>query len=174
MSSISLSHYSKDWPIAFAREHDLLVRALEPLPVRVEHIGSTAVLGLTAKPVIDILLGAASLAVIESRISHLGSVGYQYIAKYESELPLRRYFVKSSVSCCRIHLHAVVQGSLIWSNHLAFRDMLRSDPAMRAQYEALKVGLATELAHDKAAYTAAKDPFIKTALASCSRNGNAA
>lgn len=174
MSGIVLGQYSKDWPVAFAREHDVLVRVFEPLAVSVEHVGSTAVPGLMAKPVIDILLGAGSLALIESRIGQLGAVGYEYIARYERELPLRRYFVKSDISCCRIHLHAVEQGSHLWSDHLAFRDMLRSDPAMRGKYQTLKIGLATEFAHDKAAYTAAKDPFIKAALAGCSGSGDAA
>lgn len=163
--TVVLSPYSRDWPAAFAREHDLLVRLFEPLAARVEHIGSTAVPGLSAKPVIDILLGAGSLASIESRIGQLGAAGYEYIARYERDIPLRRYFVKPGGSCCRIHLHAVEQGSQIWSDHLAFRDILRSDPAMHGRYEALKLALANEFAHDKAAYTAAKGPFIKAALA---------
>jgi len=164
VTSVVLSPYSPERPHAFAREQVLLVRAFDPLAVRVEHIGSTAVPGLSAKPVIDILLGAASLAVIESRIGQLGTIGYEYVAKYERELPLRRYFVKPAMSAFRVHLHAVVQDADLWRNHLAFRDMLRDDSQQRARYEALKLGLAAEFAQDKAAYTAAKGPFIQSAL----------
>lgn len=174
MSSFVLSQYSREWPETFTREHDLLVRAFEPVAVSVEHIGSTAVPGLTAKPVIDILLGAGSLAAIESRIGQLGTIGYEYITKYERELPMRRYFVKSATSSYRVHLHAVERDSRIWSDHLAFRDMLRSDSNLRARYEALKVGLAAEHAQDKAAYSAAKGPFIQSALAGRSESDNAA
>ncbi len=174
MSSIVLSSYSREWPETFVREHDLLVRAFDPVAVTVEHIGSTAVPGLTAKPVIDILLGASSLAAIESRIGQLGTIGYEYITKYERDLPLRRYFVKSATLSCRVHLHAVEQDSRFWRDHLAFRDMLRSDSHLRAKYEALKISLAADLAQDKAAYTAAKGPFIQAALAGCSGSGDAA
>lgn len=174
MSRIVISEYSKDWPAAFTREHDLLVQAFDPIAVTVAHIGSTAVPGLVAKPVIDILLGAASLAAIESRIGQLDAIGYGYITKYERDIPLRRYFVKNCAPTCRVHLHAVQRGSRVWNDHLAFRDILRSDSAVRSQYEALKVGLADEFAQDKAAYTAAKDPFIKAALAGRVASGNAA
>lgn len=174
MSSIVLSPYSQEWPKTFARERDLLVRSFDPIVVTVEHIGSTAVPGLTAKPVIDILLGAASLAAIESRIDQLGMVGYEYITRYERELPLRRYFVKSSTVSNRVHLHAVEQGTRIWMDHLTFRDMLRSDSRLCASYEALKKELAGNHAGDKAAYTAAKGPFIQSALAGWPGSGNAA
>lgn len=173
MSSITLSAYSKSWPDAFARERDLLLTAFDPVPVTVEHIGSTAVPGLTAKPVVDILLGAENLAAIESRIGSLAMIGYEYITKYEHEFPLRRYFVKSSPLSNRMHLHAVEHGSSFWTDHLAFRDMLRSDSELRANYEALKIALATDPVQDKAAYSAAKGPFIRFALAARSGNGNA-
>lgn len=172
MSSIVLSPYSHEWPKIFARERDLLVPAFNPISFEVEHIGSTAVPGLTAKPVIDILLGAASLAAIESRIDHLGAIGYEYVTKYERELPLRRYFVKSSTASNRVHLHAVERGTRIWREHLAFRDMLRSDSRLCSSYEALKKDLAANFSGDKAAYSAAKAPFIQSALAGWSGSGN--
>lgn len=165
MSSVTLSPYSPAWPAAFERERAQIVLAFAPLAIDVEHIGSTAVPGLTAKPVLDLVLGAETLAAIEARIEALARLGYEYVTKYEREIPSRRYFVKSAAESPRVHLHAVVRGSRIWIDHLAFRDLLRADPQLRADYQALKLRLAAELAHDKAAYTAAKDPFIAAALA---------
>jgi GrpB-like predicted nucleotidyltransferase (UPF0157 family) len=160
-----LTPYSAEWPKVFAHEHELIVRAFAPIGVRVEHSGSTAVPQLAAKPVIDILLGAPSLAAIELRIDELRAIGYDYISRYEQQLPLRRYFVKSSASSNRVHLHAVQTGSRFWQEQLAFRDILRSDPQLRASYERLKLDLAADPALDKAAYTEAKGPFIQSALA---------
>ena len=120
---------------------------------------------MAAKPVIDVLLGARSLADVESRIEPLGEHGYAYVQKYERELPMRRYFVKPAVTSLRVHLHAVEQGSLIWQQHLAFRDALRTDATLSSRYQSLKLRLAEEFADDKPAYSAAKGPFIRSVLA---------
>ena len=139
---------------------ELLV-VFAPLDVAVEHIGSTAVPGLLAKPVLDVLLGAPTLAHIETRIPALQQLAYLYVNKYEREIPTRRYFVKSDPGSLRVHLHAVESGSLLWCEHLTFRNALRADPDLRVRYAELKLRLATEFAHDKSAYTAAKAPFIR-------------
>lgn len=167
MSAVVLHPWSADWSRIFATVRDELVAAFAPVAVTVEHIGSTSVPGLAAKPVIDVLLGAASLADIESRIDALGAAGFGYVAKYESEIPLRRYFVKQPADGLRVHVHGVVAGGELWRNHLAFRDALSGDAALRDEYQALKLRLAREHAHDKAAYTDAKAPFILAVLAAC-------
>jgi GrpB-like predicted nucleotidyltransferase (UPF0157 family) len=162
--------YAASWAASFQALREELLAAWPPAGVAVEHIGSTSVPGLVAKPVIDVLLGAASLAEIESRIPALAALGYEYIAKYEREIPLRRYFVGTTADSLRVHLHGVVAGSRIWNDHLGFRDALRADPALAARYAALKLRLAEEFARDKAAYTAAKAPFILAVLAGLPSN----
>lgn len=170
MASVTLEPYTPDWQRQFAKARTELLLAFAGLAVQVEHIGSTAVPGLTAKPVIDVLLGADSLVAIESRMESLARIGFQYVAKYEQQLPMRRYFVtEPRADRLRIHLHAVVIGSTIWRDHLMFRDALRSDSALLAAYQTLKLELATRFAQDKASYTEAKGPFITNALA-CLRN----
>ncbi len=131
--------------------------------VTVEHIGSTAVVGLPAKPVLDLMLGAASLAVIEARIPTLAALGYTYVDRYEHELPQRRYFTRQPPGAERIHLHGLVHGDLLWREHLRFRDALRADTDLRDAYARLKIDLAAS-SSDKAAYTAAKAPFIRAVL----------
>lgn len=105
----------------------------------VEHIGSTAVPGLSAKPVLDVLLAAATLGQIEQHIDALVGAGYEYRHRYERQIPDRRYFVRAAdgAGALRVHLHAVVQGGMIWRNHLIFRDALRADPALRDAYEVI-------------------------------------
>ena len=168
MSAISTVHiaaYSPQWPQVFAQLRGRLLRAFAGEAATVEHIGSTAVPGLSAKPVIDVLLGAASLAVIEARIEALAAQGFEYIPKHERVLPQRRYFVARPPGGLRVHLHGVVEGEPLWRAHLDFRDALRSDAQLRARYLALKRRLAAEHADDKAAYTEAKGPFIREVLA---------
>jgi GrpB-like predicted nucleotidyltransferase (UPF0157 family) len=164
MPSVTVVPHSVEWSSLFSELRDELLGAFAPTSVVVEHIGSTSVPGLAAKPVIDVLLGASSLAEIESRIEPLSKLGYSYISKYESELPMRRYFVKSPFASLRVHVHAVQLTSRFWREHLAFRDLLRANPALRSEYETLKLRLAAEHAHDKSAYTAAKGIFIQSAL----------
>ena len=164
MSTVVVSPYSAEWPRHFRLIREELLSVFVPLAVDVEHIGSTSVPSLAAKPVIDVLLGARSLADIESRIGSLRELAYAYVPKYEREIPMRRYFVRPKATTPRVHLHAVESDSRIWHEHLTFRDALRSDSNLRARYEALKLQLAGQFADDKAAYTAAKGPFIQAVL----------
>lgn len=163
---VVLVEYSAEWPKRFEPERRLLVDAFDCVAVEVEHIGSTAVPGLAAKPIVDILLGAPSLAAIEARIESLAAIGYHYVPEHERVLPQRRYFVKPGRGAAAFHLHAVDRSDAFWTDHVAFRDMLRGDARLAARYEALKRELAARFAHDRAAYTDAKSPFIRSTLAS--------
>ncbi len=165
MAAVVLSAYTDAWQAAFARVRAELLLAFAPQLVKVEHIGSTAVRGLVAKPVLNVLLGAKHLSEIESRIQILAALGYAYVSKYERELPMRRYFVKSASGELRVHLHAVVHRSPLWQQHLLFRDALRADAGLASQYVELTLRLAAAFANDKAAYTDAKAPFIRSVLA---------
>ena len=164
MSRVELLDYRAGWVDDFARVRRDLLDAFAPLDVAVEHIGSTAVPGLAAKPVIDVLLGADRLADVEDRVTALAARGYAYVARYEAELPMRRYFVHDAARSPRVHVHAVERDSRFWREHLAFRDALRADVALRSGYLALKRRLAADHADDKAAYTASKAGFIRAAL----------
>jgi GrpB-like predicted nucleotidyltransferase (UPF0157 family) len=162
MNAVVLSPYSNLWPDQFERIREDMLRVFADESIDVQHIGSTSVPGLCAKPVIDALLGAQSLAKIEAKIEALQALGYRYVSKYEDELPMRRYFVRDA-GCerLRIHLHGVVRDANLWREHLAFRDALRVDAALRDRYARLKTELAERYAHDKSAYTDAKAPFIR-------------
>lgn len=160
-----ISPYSPDWPNIFEALREELLAVFAGSPVVVEHIGSTSVPGLSAKPVIDVLLGARSLREIESRLPALAAADYVYRPEHEQALPHRRYFTRTPASGLRVHLHAVALESGLWRAHLRFRDALRADAALRSEYQALKLRLATEHANDKTLYTAAKGPFIERVLA---------
>lgn len=172
MSRVTLSEHRPEWAAQAAQ----VAAWLAPLSDRVdgwrfEHIGSTAVPGLVAKPVLDLLLGVPRLEAVEQCIDALAARGLRYRPEYEGELPERRYFVRDAdpaaqpAALPRVHLHAVVHGGAFWQRHLAFRDALRADAALAAAYAALKQTLAARHADDKAAYQAGKHDFIVAAEA---------
>jgi GrpB-like predicted nucleotidyltransferase (UPF0157 family) len=165
MNTVILLDPQPEWPHHFRDAAAHLYTAFADTPIHVEHIGSTAVPKLCAKPILDILLGATNLSSITSKISQLGALGYRYKPEHERELPERRYFSRPATDTPAVHLHAVVHGSPIWHRHLAFRDALRSNPELTHQYAELKRRLATLHADDRAAYTDAKGPFIAQVLA---------
>jgi GrpB-like predicted nucleotidyltransferase (UPF0157 family) len=166
MSELKLVEYEDSWPSQFLQicEH---LRAVFTLPGAViEHIGSTSVPGLCAKPVLDIALGVTALHDVEAAIPSYASIGFVYRPEYEHLIPERRYFVKRESWNPRVHLHAMILGGLLWQQHLYFRDQLRLDEQLREEYSALKRRLAVVHAGDKAAYTEAKAPFIRQVLSS--------
>lgn len=130
----------------------------------IEHVGSTAVPAMCAKPIVDILVGARSLAAIEKRIPALAALGYRYVPEFEQQLPLRRYFVKPAQGKEMVHIHAVEFGGEFWREQMAFRDALRSDARVFAEYAALKRRLARLFPRDRGAYTDGKAAFIRRVL----------
>jgi GrpB-like predicted nucleotidyltransferase (UPF0157 family) len=164
VAAVEIHPWNANWAAQFVVARDELKAVFAPAAVAIEHIGSTSVPGLAAKPVIDVLLGADSLSAIEARIGALAEVGYSYVPKYERELPQPRYFVRAPAERLRVHLHGVERGCGLWRQHLAFRDALRADADLRDRYQALKLRLAEAFAGDKSAYTDAKAPFIRAVL----------
>lgn len=160
---VVIADYSNEWPIFFKAEYTRLI-SIFPRCI-IEHIGSTAVPGLAAKPIIDIMLGASSLTEIEDCIQQLALLGYEYFPHHERILPHRRFFSKAASDFPACHIHGVVKDTPFWLNHLAFRNALRANAELVAQYAQLKQRLATEFREDRAAYTDAKAPFIQSVLA---------
>lgn len=162
-SRVLLSPYSPLWPAIYDFER-LALETLFEGAARCEHIGSTAVPGLGAKPVIDMLLGVADLAVVEARIPQLQARGYRYVPEFERAIPDRRFFSRSDGQPGNFHVHAVKVDGPFWKSHLAFRDALRADPALAAEYWKLKQRLAARFPDDRAAYADNKGDFIRGVL----------
>lgn len=177
MAQFALSEYQDTWPQEFHQVAEQL-RAIAMLPAAViEHIGSTAVPGLCAKPVLDLALGVSVLRDVEAAIPALAAAGFVYRPEDESTIPERRYFVKQQHQAMRVHLHAVPLHGPLWRQYIDFRDQLRAHAQLRDEYSALKQRLAAAHASDKAAYTEAKAPFIRRVLAggrACSESAAAA
>ncbi len=166
---VVLVPYDPAWPRRFAEERDTVARALGEHAVAIEHVGSTAVPGLLAKPTIDIMVGIRRLAEAPACIAALEPLGYEYRPDVGAEIPDRRYFDKGLPGSRTHHLHLVEFGGAFWMRHLLFRNFLRAHPDRAAAYSALKTELAAKLTQDRAAYTDAKGPFIDAAVADARR-----
>jgi len=134
----------------------------------VEHVGSTAVSGLAAKPIIDLMARAADPgAVVALAGERLAANGWCYVAPDLDQRPWRRFFVKPDASGQHriAHLHIIRAGHPRWSEQIAFRDALRRDGDLASRYEDLKRRLSARHVNDREAYTEAKAAFIASALA---------
>ncbi len=133
----------------------------------VEHVGSTAVPGLAAKPIIDLMASVNDPdVVVEQASQRLAADGWCYVPPELDGRPWRRFFVKPDASGQRrmAHLHVIPSGHVRWAEQLAFRDILRRDDQLARRYAELKRRLTDQHGHDREAYTEAKATFIAEAL----------
>lgn len=161
-TEVRLSEYSQEWHEAFLRERELLTRALGEKAVAIEHIGSTSVPGLKAKPILDIAVGLRTLEPAAALIQPLAELGYAF--RPGSGVLGRLFFAKGPEDCRTHYLHCEEYGSAHWRNQLAFRDRLIQNPELRQAYEDLKEGLARQYPNDRQRYTQGKEDFIETVL----------
>jgi len=171
---INIVPYDSGWPRRFEAEAVLLRMALGDLALRIDHVGSTAVPGLAAKPVIDIQVSVVSLEPSRAFRELLSTVGYAHIniGAFDSVYP---FFQKPQEWPSTHHVHLCRHGSHEERTHLVFRDYLRDHPATAAQYETLKRTLAAAHAgasfEERERYSLAKTPFISAIIETALRQG---
>ena len=160
---VVIVEYDPAWPGRFKTERVLLERLLAPwLEGGVHHVGSTAISGIAAKPIIDIVAGVRSLSEARLAFDSLAEASYVYSPHRPG---VAHHFVKPTPDAPQYGLHLTEPGSDLWRERLFFRDVLRSDPELAAEYETLKRRLAEEHPEDIDAYTTAKRAFIARVLA---------
>lgn len=163
-ASVHLEPYNDGWPDMYRAETDQVTAAIGSDLVAIENVGSTAVPGMPAKPIIDILAAVATWDRFEDIVFRLGEIGYLYTPESEADDPGRRVFRKGprDMSLMRTHhLHVTDPDSPYWRRIVAFRDQLREDAADAAEYAALKRSLARDFSADSRGYTRAKAQFVK-------------
>jgi GrpB-like predicted nucleotidyltransferase (UPF0157 family) len=154
---IEILPYDREWAVRFTQLGEELRTALGDVASRIDHIGSTAVPGLAAKPVLDLQISVSSFDPLEAFKEPLESLGYLYRA--DNPERTKRYFREPHGSP-RTNIHVRRVGSFSEQFALLFRDYLRAAPEVAAEYEALKKRLATRFRDDRRAYTEAKVPFF--------------
>ena len=160
MDEVEIAAYDLSWPEIFTGEAWAIRQALGDVFLGVEHVGSTSIPGLAAKPIVDIVVSVTSLAAAISALEMLG-----YDCRGENGIPGRLFFRKGLIEFKRTHhLHLIEAGHEQWASMLAFRDYLRSHPSDARRYEELKRALAEKFRDNRSAYTNGKADFVQTML----------
>lgn len=160
--NILVVDYDPAWPVTFAALRAPIQQALGGIALSVEHVGSTSVPGLAAKPIIDIDAVIASHADMSAAIDRLAALGYVH----SGNLGIEGREAFASPAGPAHHLYGCVQGDLALANHLAIRDCLRRNPEKALEYGELKVRLAKEFPTDAESYVAGKTDFLLDVLRS--------
>jgi len=150
------------WVCLYKEEETLLIASIGQYVADIQHIGSTAIPGLVAKPIIDIIVGLKDLELMGQCIEKLEKLGYEY--KGENGISGRFFFVKGDAEISTCHLHLVKWQGQFWKSHLAFRDYLRKHKDDVNEYAILKQDLALKFPTNRDAYTEAKAHFISGIL----------
>lgn len=179
---VTLAPYNPEWKSMFESEKTRLAEALKEFAPAIEHIGSTAIEGLGAKPIIDIQIGVREPGHLDKAVPAIINLGYIYCKKYEDELPERRYFFDvenpDNIELPKIlythndniprmdfphkhHIHMVMHNSDWWKRHIAFRDYLRNNPDARDAYYNIKAELAQKDWKTVNDYADAKTEFVR-------------
>jgi GrpB-like predicted nucleotidyltransferase (UPF0157 family) len=156
--SVRVVPYDPDWPIYFQAERDLLRSTLGASVLEIRHIGSTAIPGMPAKPILDILAAVGNLADVSDFIDPLLKLGYE--DKGDGRVAGRRYFVKGTEEARTHHLNFYEMNSPGWTTHILFCEYLKSHTEVAREYAELKENLANLFPTDRTSYADGKKSFV--------------
>ena len=157
-NTVKIAHYDLEWKNCFLKEKEILEKQLSNYDVDIEHVGSTAIVGCAAKPIIDIAIGVPHLEYGKKLIPLLEKLGWIYTGKSDFGV---RWFLKKCNGDVQTHfLHIEGRNTRIWQNHIIFRDYMNLHPEKVAEYSKLKKELEVEFANDREGYIKRKKPFI--------------
>ncbi len=159
MRRVEVVAYDPAWPVLFEREAAVLREVFGAEVVAIHHMGSTAVSGLRAKPIVDILLVVRDIERVDAFNPQLIALGYEPRGEYG--LPRRRYLPKTVDGVRVVQVHTWQDGDEEVERHLAFRDYMRAHPDAAAEYGALKTALAAQFADEREKYIDGKDAFVR-------------
>ncbi|MBD1382855.1 GrpB family protein [Metabacillus arenae] len=159
---VVIEKYNENWVKRYHDEKQIILKAVGAFLVGIQHIGSTSIKGLGAKPIIDIMAGVHDLANYKSLVEPLNSIDYEYVSK--ENFPDRKFFRKGPWGKGTVHLHVCEHKSLEWEEKILFRDYLRNHPNKRDEYFNLKNALAQKYKLNRSAYTEAKTEFIRNII----------
>lgn len=161
-ASVILEEYDSGWSAQFEEEKEhLMVVSGKWLYGSIEHVGSTAIPGMLAKPVIDVMFGVKSLDESRYAIDALVDSGYEY---WPYKTDVMHWLCKPADAFRTHHLHLIPFESTLWQERIRFRDLLRSSNSLATEYAKLKRELAAAYKEDRETYTEKKWPFIQKVL----------
>ena len=152
--------YTPEWARLFAEEKSRLLAVVGSYLLDIQHVGSTSIPGMPAKPILDLAIAVYNFEEARVCIPPIEGLGYEFMGEFG--IPRRHFFVKGQPRTHHIHLNEL--GSQDWNNQIAFRDYLIQHPQAASEYAALKQDLARRYPTDRPAYLAGKAPFIERIL----------
>lgn len=166
-TKIDIEEYNENWVNIYKDEKANILADIELYIEDIQHIGSTAIPSLAAKPTIDICIGVKSLDVADKyMIRNLELKGYDYLQFLEEQIPQRRYLQKlDDTEKHLFHIHIVVKDGILWNEHINFRNYLINHPSIARKYEELKISLKAKYSDDRKSYTEGKTEFIRNIVA---------
>jgi GrpB-like predicted nucleotidyltransferase (UPF0157 family) len=159
---VQLLPYNPAWPKLYQAEAKIICSAIGQYILDIQHVGSTAIPGVKAKPIIDIAIGLAHFKQAKKCIKPLQQLGYEY--KYNAGVRGQRFFAKGSESNRTHYIHLTKLNSRVWKDCLLFRDYLRKHKEAVKEYNQLKQILAKKYKTNRPFYTAQKSSFIKSII----------
>lgn len=168
-TEVVLAPHHPDWALVFSSVGERLRSALGEVAIRIDHVGSTAIEGMPAKPAIDVQVSVTDLEPLESYKDPLEQLGYGL--KWPDPILTRRFF-REPEGQPRTHLHVRTAGSFGEQSVLLFRDFLREHSDWAAQYASVKRELADKYPQDRRMYTAGKHPMVWQIMAEASEWSN--
>ncbi len=158
--TVRLVPYNPEWVLFFEEEKVRLLASVGPFVLEIQHVGSTSISGMTAKPILDIAIAIKNYEEARVCIQPIVELGYEY--KGELGIPRRHYFVKGEPRTHHIHMNEI--GSQDWIDQIEFRDYLTRHPETAQEYVDLKLALAGRFPMDRQSYLEGKAPFIQKVL----------
>src|SRR6266571_2396774 len=157
---VRLVEYDARWPALFTAEEQRIRATCDALPLRLEHVGGTAIPGICAKPVLDMVAGRPRSSPAQDYLAAFKRAGYEH--RGEQGVPGREFFRRGQPRA--YHVHLVEEGSGLWRDYLAFRDYLRAHAEAARQFADLKRALAARFTRDREAYIKAKSARVQEIL----------
>ena len=159
---VKIVRYTKKWANLYKQEEETLEKILKNFEFEIEHVGSTAIPGLSAKPIIDIAIGVDTIDMVKEVGKTLALYGYDLLDEIESK---GQILARKGTDKCRTHyIHIVTLMSDRWINTNLFKRYLLEHPQTFKDYEKLKKQLAKKYKHERTTYTANKNDFIQGVL----------
>lgn len=160
---VKLVPHQKQWELNFSKEEKKIKKFLNKKVIFVEHVGSTAIKSISAKPIIDMALGVKTFREAKTLIKPLSKLGYLYRPE-ASKTNQRLFFRKGSNNKVTHHLHLIKYNGQVWKSFINFRNCLNQNQSLALRYSELKKDLSKNYANDRKKYTAQKNNFIKKVL----------
>lgn len=158
---VRIFSYDPKWPEKYEMEKVRLVALLPEAFLALEHVGSTAVPGMEAKPIVDMMGGVRSMEEADALLPILCQNGYSTSAEFNATLVDQRWLMRHALGHRTHHLHLVIHDGDEWRRKITFRNSLRTNPDTAHRYQELKSNLAEAMGSDREAYTSAKTAFVE-------------